>query len=460
MRNKHLISILILLALLVPAVPAHAASYVTVCDESHFLSALQSSDTVYFKCNGTITLTKTITLSSYKVIDGYGYNVTISGNNAVQLFIVNSGVTVYLRQLTFANGRAQDGGGAISNHGDLRVFYSTFTGNTAVDEWNGWGGAIEMVWSNSKLQVGSSTFIGNHAAYAGGAIGGCGTMDIWNSTFVNNTAEVAGGAIHNKGYLTVENSTFSGNSGISGAVSTDQYGDETILKNTIVANSTGIYYSFDGNCYGLITDDGGNLSYPDTKCPGINANPLLGPLQNNGGWTQTMALGAGSPAIDAANDATCAASPVNGKDQRGITRPQGLHCDIGAVEQRPFSQPHPQFIDIDVKPVSDPNSVNCQNENGIIAVAILTTDTFDATTVDHTSVVFQGAKEAHVDKKTGEPVRHVEDVDGDGDMDLVFHFRMGDTHLTCLSFEGALWGETFAGVPILGTDLIRMVNGG
>jgi len=56
-------------------------------------------------------------------------------------------------------------------------------------------------------------------------------------------------------------------------------------------------------------------------------------LQNNGGPTQTMALGPGSAAIDAADDATCAADPVNNLDQRGVTRPQGLHCDIGAVEQ-------------------------------------------------------------------------------------------------------------------------------
>ncbi len=100
------------------------------------------------------------------------------------------------------------------------------------------------------------------------------------------------------------------------------------LKNTIVANSpTG------GNCSGTITDGGGNLSYPDTTCPGINADPMLGPLQNNGGPTETMALGPGSAAIDAANDAICAAAPVNNLDQRGIARPQGAHCDIGAVEQ-------------------------------------------------------------------------------------------------------------------------------
>ena len=69
------------------------------------------------------------------------------------------------------------------------------------------------------------------------------------------------------------------------------------------------------------------------RIPGINGNPVLGPLQNNGGPTQTMARGAGSAARDAANDAICAAPPVDNLDQRGIARPQGPHCDIGAVEQ-------------------------------------------------------------------------------------------------------------------------------
>ena len=90
-----------------------------------------------------------------------------------------------------------------------------------------------------------------------------------------------------------------------------------------------------GNCDGTITDGGGNLSYGDTTCPGINGDPVLGPLQANGGPTQTMALGAGSAARDAAVDAICAAPPVNNLDQRGVVRPQGTHCDIGAYEARP-----------------------------------------------------------------------------------------------------------------------------
>ena len=117
-------------------------------------------------------------------------------------------------------------------------------------------------------------------------------------------------------------------------------------------------------------------------------------------------------------------------------------------------------VAIDVKPGSDPNSVNCNNEKGVIAVAILTTDDVDATTVDHATVTFEGASETHVDKKTGQPRRHEEDVDGDGDIDLVLHFRLGDTGLDCDSTEGELTGETFDGQAIEGADAVRMIDRG
>jgi hypothetical protein len=80
--------------------------------------------------------------------------------------------------------------------------------------------------------------------------------------------------------------------------------------------------------------------------------------------------------------------------------------------------------------------------------------------VDYRTVTFEGAKEIHVDKKTGKPVRHMEDVDRDGDMDLVFHFYLKNTTLTCGSTTGQLKGLTYAGIPIEGTDSIRMVRVG
>jgi len=119
--------------------------------------------------------------------------------------------------------------------------------------------------------------------------------------------------------------------------------------------------------------------------------------------------------------------------------------------------PVPLNIDIDIKPGSYPNSINCDNEKGVIAVAVLTSSSFDATTIDHTTAVFQTATETHTDKKTGDARRHEEDVDGDGDIDLVFHFRYADTDLNCYSQTGALVAMTYDGYIVKGTDTVRMV---
>jgi hypothetical protein len=122
---------------------------------------------------------------------------------------------------------------------------------------------------------------------------------------------------------------------------------------------------------------------------------------------------------------------------------------------------HSNGVVIDVKPGSDPNSINCYNTNEIITVAILTTDDFDALSVDHTTVLFMNASEVHVNKKTGVLKRHEEDVDGDGDIDLVLHFIMGETDLVSSCNEEitcGLTGETFEGSAIIGLDACRMID--
>lgn len=512
MRSKQLLVVLALVILVVAAAPAHAGGAVDVCDEDSLRTALSGGGLVTFKCSGTIALDNRIIITADTTIDGSATAVTISGNNAVQVFHVNSGVTLNLKGLTIADANAKDnttpGGGAVeswggtvtidncsflnntawsggailSEGGTVTVNHSTFANNTAFDE-SAYGGAIFSEYgtltvsdssfsgngartggaiysSNGVLTVRGSTFADNSASeWSGGAIAAIGTAEVSNSTFYGNRApDEYGGAIANRGDLTVTNCTFSNNAAYyvyGGAIfnyCTSSLCGTVTLENSIVANSTS-----GGNCYGPITDGGGNLSYPDTSCPGINQNPYLGLLQDNGGPTWTMAPGSGSAAIDAADNDTCAAPPINNLDQRGVGRPKpvGGICDIGAVEQDGVSLT--RFWPIDIKPGSDPNSINCRAANGVITVAILTADTRDAMIIDHATVIFEGARETHVHKKTGEPIRHVEDVDGDGDMDLVLHFRLGDTALICDSTEAVLLGRTFDGEPIAGADYVRMV---
>jgi hypothetical protein len=107
----------------------------------------------------------------------------------------------------------------------------------------------------------------------------------------------------------------------------------------------------------------------------------------------------------------------------------------------------PIEVDIDIKPGSCPNSINLKSK-GVVPVAVLTTEYFDASIVDPVTVLFAGAC----------PLRWtMEDVDGDGDVDLLFHFKGQELDLDEDSTEATLTGTTFDGVPIEGTDTVNIV---
>jgi hypothetical protein len=123
-------------------------------------------------------------------------------------------------------------------------------------------------------------------------------------------------------------------------------------------------------------------------------------------------------------------------------------CDIGAFEL----QPQARTVALDIKPGTFPNTINPKS-NGVIPVAILTTSSFDATLVDPRSVRFgpKGATEAH---QQG----HVEDVNHDGEPDLVLHFKTQATGIKCGDTSASLTGETLDGIPIQGSDAIKTVG--
>ena len=275
-------------------------------------------------------------------------NVTFSGNSADthgggMTNHTNSSPT--LTDVTFTNNTATFNGGGIFNYGGSNPSLSqaTFSGNSAssgggIFDENSSPILMEVIFANNtattdgggihhasgSLTVTNSTFSGNGAANGGGLRNG-GSAIITNSTFYGNTASVRGGGFSSYGTATIINSTFSDNSAnIAGGGVRVPPGGTITLRNTIVANSIS-----GGDCSneGTLTNGGNNL-VEDNSCGFTGgSDPALGPLQDNGGFTQTMAPLPGSPAIDAGNNATCAAT-----DQRGVSRPQGSQCDSGAYE--------------------------------------------------------------------------------------------------------------------------------
>ena len=287
-------------------------------------------------------------------------------------------VWVTITGLTISGGMTSEDGGGIANFqfdNSLALSRVIITGNTAR---NGGG-----VYNGGILTVDSSTISGNTAPRNGGGLmgGGTGGITIKNSTISGNGAGDRGGGIFQYvGNTSLTNVTFTGNSAsIGGAFGKEAYsatfnhvtvagngaqayggiysltgGAAVVLANTIVANNGG------GNCGSFgnpaIADGNGNLVYPSTApCPGItpatSGDPKLGSLTVNApGTTATMALGAGSAAVDKA------VGDCPAQDQRGVSRPQGAACDIGAYEQEPSSDATP--------PVITPNVSGTLGDNG------------------------------------------------------------------------------------------------
>jgi CSLREA domain-containing protein len=326
------------------------------------------TDTVNFSVSGTIVLGSNLagitnSLPNSLTIDGTGQTITIYGGNAYRFLSINQGATVNLNDLTIANGLGATGtsgsGGGVDNGGLLSVTNCTFSGNAASPNWA--GGGIEN-GVGATANVANSTFIGN-TSDGGGAINNDGTLAVVNSTFsdnsiVGNPEFLGGGAIRQSDIAevaTVTDCTFSGNAappGDGGAIANYAgfYGSHVLtVTNSIISEST-----TGGDCAGTNTDAGYNIS-DDSTCGfsgtgangltiGDNANPLLDTngLQNNGGFTQTIALQSGSPAVAAVPIAQCTIST----DQRGAVRPATGYsaCDIGAFEFGSPTFPFPGSI--------------------------------------------------------------------------------------------------------------------
>lgn len=202
---------------------------------------------------------------------------------------------------TFLENSAHFGGGIYNYSSFLTVNRSVFSKNSVTDDafGNSGGGGIISWWAQS--------------------------MNVNNSTFSENHANDTGGGIDNRGTLNLNNSTFSKNSATSGAGIYTTF--RTLnFSNTIIANSISGEDCFK-HATGTIGTHVNNLVEDGSCSPTLSGDPGLGSLADNGGPTQTMSIGAGSPAYNAGDAATCLAT-----DQRGVTRPLDGVCDIGAFE--------------------------------------------------------------------------------------------------------------------------------
>ena len=361
------------------------------CTQAALQTQISAGGAVTFNCGGaaTIALTSGIFIGSSNpavVVDGAGL-ITLDGSTLAspQPMVSISGGSAALPSITFkgmtftngnATGAGLQAGGAILNGGNLTLDHDVFTHNQApfggavVQERCSSAGSPPLPCVAASLTVTNSTFSNNSASNSGGAINlQSDTVSISNSTFAGNSGG-SGGAVFLFGNSTfttsgtIVNSTFNANSASNGggaiAASSLQGGTVTLTSLTIAGNSaasgvggvsapstltmqdTLLANNSGGNCGGGSFSGANNLQFGDSTCSGVTVgDPHLGALADNGGATQTMALGAGSAAIDAGNNATCPAL-----DQRGNARTDGdgngsVICDIGAYEAAAGTTPPP-----------------------------------------------------------------------------------------------------------------------
>jgi|GEM_PF-1493956 len=240
-----------------------------------------------------------------------------------------SGCNPVLTDIVFQDNLASMYGGGMSNFGSPTLKNVLFLRNSAIGDEGAGGGMLNGIGSSPTLL--NVTFAGNTAGKIGGPddeyrFGRGGGMYnegsspvLINVDFLENFATEQGGAIFNDDYnyttLTLKNVIIWHN----GAGSSNA-GIRNSDNSTVTISYSDIQGCFtQGSWNGSCGTDGGN---------NIEADPLLGRLANNGGFTQTHALLPGSPAIDSG---TCVDAPDT--DQRGVSRPQGPACDMGAYER-------------------------------------------------------------------------------------------------------------------------------
>lgn len=262
-------------------------------------------------------------------IEGSGANTTIiKGVTGVdRVFDVYSDGVITFRRLGITGGNTPGAGGGIQ--------HSSFFGTTLIDGCSisgnsaGTSGGGISVSDGTNLEIRNSTIANNFAGQNGGGLsasGGSSPTKVRQSTISSNTSVNVGGGIRAT-QLEIIASTIV-NNGAPNAANLSLSSSGSSIQNSIVANPlTG------SNCGGSVSISLGYNIF-SSSCGTSNssdriADPQIELLAANGGATETHALKSGSPALDAITSSGVCSEPT---DQRGVTRPQGAACDIGAFE--------------------------------------------------------------------------------------------------------------------------------
>jgi CSLREA domain-containing protein len=247
--------------------------------------------------------------------------VSITGNGAGGYALAHGTTTI--AHSTIAGNSGGIGAGIYNSFdGHLTLSKSTVSGNSA----SGQGGGVfdeddNFARVGGSVRIVNSTVTGNSAAEGGGIFvddNGSASVSVENSTVAFNRARVSGGGIANESFgesppVGIHNSIVAGNT----APSAPDVRAEATATFSLIGDGTGSgLTNTNGNKVGRVAPHAGVI------------DPRLGPLADNGGPTRTLALLAGSPAIDAASASGCP-----GRDQRDVARPRGAACDMGSVER-------------------------------------------------------------------------------------------------------------------------------
>jgi hypothetical protein len=244
------------------------------------------------------------------------------------IFTLDGDVTIVGSRLN--GNRADDRGGAISAEADLTVINSTIARNAAVAHVGG------GIWSRDDAFIVNSTIANNYAEGQGGGILAAGSLGLVNSTVIDNTAPVAASVGAGEDLRAFGS--------IIGPADTTPGGAQPPTE-TNCQVSSGTSFGFN-----LVTDDSCQLDHPDDVI-GVD-DPMLGALAHNGGVGESRSPLPGGPGVDLIPPDECGFRPfgydLEGEqhvgrfgidplapitaDQRGVGRPQGAGCDVGAVE--------------------------------------------------------------------------------------------------------------------------------